>query len=296
MKLKTYTLAVALFLIMVSCTKNEEKEKEIRQLQQKFEFGRITNKALEEKNQILERGIVRTDSIIENFGEDSTKVYKEYLDFLADKSKIVKFLKDSIYDEDNNYILNVITDGYYTNSIFYKPNEEGLFVKNRFDFIVYILNTFDRSTDNIKNFFSESDKKKIYALFEDNRTYEESGASTLVSALLAAYDDVKNMDNKKFAEAEKILYTKETSTWDYLKTCNPGGVFYDVISDKVKQIQKDSKIIGQQRYAYVYSFWVRRIHENNAEAVYDLLAEMHQKLAKYVRIEMIKPIDVKDVK
>lgn len=140
-----------------------------------------------------------------------------------------------------------------------------------------IRQTFDRSAESLKTLFDEDTKSLIVETLKSEydyfKFYESTGLSDLVKALIVAYKEIGNNEellNQLYqrAETNDVLYDE---------------VYTDLISEDVVKLigedySEDPLIMGFIRYRWVYSFWVRRHHENNKEYVFELLKEFHERM------------------
>lgn len=143
----------------------------------------------------------------------------------------------------------------------------------------YLWRRFDRSPENIRNFLSEKNKKFILSFFKKNNLYINSGLKDLVKCLLISYKDIghnKDLLEKLHKRSESIGVLGDKK---YLELASPD------VKKLLSANNFDDPIVDERtRYTWVYSFWVRRNHENNSEVVYQLIKEIDE----YMDLEEIK--------
>jgi hypothetical protein len=136
----------------------------------------------------------------------------------------------------------------------------------------------------IKNFI-KNDGKKILATFNSYKrilfrllpygTYHASPAHRMIDALMAAYNDIHQKENENDIWVD-IYSAMEDGKKKYAAN------YYDDIdkytSDAVLKIftTKDADENVKGDVVWAYSFWARRYHEGNIDAVYDIVSQIQE--------------------
>ncbi|WP_435262656.1 hypothetical protein [Tenacibaculum sp. nBUS_03] len=147
----------------------------------------------------------------------------------------------------------------------------------------YILSRFDRSSKNIELFFNSKIKNLIFSYFKNKHLfYKNSGLKLYVKCLILSYEESSN-NQDGFNELYK-LSQKNDSSLDGGKHVNFANT---MVTDKLKELFVKENINTSNKEIYyewerfvfhVYSFWARRINENNEQIVYQLLKEFNEKI------------------
>ncbi len=142
-------------------------------------------------------------------------------------------------------------------------------------FLHYVWMNLDRSGENIRSYFTESGIQYTANLIKDG--YIFGGGAQLAEALMTAYKELEGQD-----ELLEDLYLRADTVH---VLADPA--YREIVSPKVKALlgedySDDPIVDAETRYNWVYSFWVRRHHEKNADAVYDLITRLDTKVKSII--------------
>lgn len=210
----------------------------------------------------------------ENSSKDNVAPSNVALDIIMRYDEEV-IIEEEVNPESEEFLFNFkyltqlteLDHGHVSNVLFYGMDTD---YRQDYDYYSvgrYFINTFDRSSENIENFF-DSDKIDLIAEVIENSThYFSSNADYMLSAYVSAYEELK--DDQEFLEEasnekDDVLYR------DIIET---------KYSPKVSNILDfNSYYSTNYKLFKVYAFWVRRHKEGNAQIAYDILKKIKNKL------------------
>ncbi|MBL3658755.1 hypothetical protein [Fulvivirga sediminis] len=289
-------VSFATLIILSSCDKiivadketvEKEKTEYINQLNEKDSTITELTAKLKRHSELLE--LLHNELYEETVNKNSVIELFRGFDFFADKGKLCKTIVDLMKLREKNAITIFMGDRWY----FYKgPDYERFSANNELGVMRILWNNIDRNTAYINAFLTEDVKQSIYAVFEDNTIYEDSGMSLMVSALLTAYNEIEmgEESNSHFFHLKQMLYdnSEESESYEHWKECRRianellvSEEVMSILSDESYATSSSNYIDVDHMIFYTYSFWCRRDREGNSEAVYQLLSEFHQNVAKY---------------
>ncbi|MGB6037596.1 MAG: hypothetical protein WBG42_15080 [Cryomorphaceae bacterium] len=145
-------------------------------------------------------------------------------------------------------------------------------------FLHYVWMNLDRSGENIRSYFT--DKGIEYAAYLIKDGYSFGGGAQLAEALAIAYKELEGKDkllDDLYLRADTVHVLADPA-------------YREIVSPNVKALLQedysdDPIVDAETRYNWVYSFWVRRHHEKNAEAVYDLITRLDAKVKSIIEDE-----------
>ncbi len=270
-----------LLLNLISCKKNSTVNSIVNAIS-KTETKQANPEIIVLENELL--SVKKEHKIRLEYYEQATQKEKSHYIY---KHRVSAYLKNGKYFFDYKKIINAIynkleldkvdflTSLYFNYNIFHS---EYYSQDKETSFLNYIWTNFDRSPENIYNFFnneseSETIKDKIYSLFSNNAIYTDSGIKNYVEGLLLAYEE--NSSEDRLSE----IYNQTKGDEYYEKP------FIDTItSEQMKMFLSNATKPTDNSISYrafqLYSFWGRRYHENNQEIVYQLIKEFHQNMEK----------------
>lgn len=279
--------AIIFFFSLLSCNTKETKQlnDKITQLNlvknnQKQLIDSLTSKRtlLKDKKKSL-KGIIE-DNYIKK--EQLKQLTNKKWHFLVSKENVLKHIYSSFDLQENPFFKGL---EYSVLSFLPQIRENDKFdIADRDSFLIYQLSLFDRSSENIKDFFSDDTIDLITSFFINNRYYKTSGAEYFVEALLLAYENLPGDKNQTLTE----LYNgfAEEGYW-FLNSKNE--LKEKIVSSEVLRYLSENKYssyIFTEEYEKerddfipnIYSFWARRHHEGNKEIVYDILKKVNDKI------------------
>ncbi len=265
---------VALLLIgsCLSCNfRSEETEKEIESykteitsLKKKIQIKESVNFSLREINEKNESKIEALEEKAKSqfylSKNEASYLIDEKMQFILNKKDFLdKTIK--IADFKNNSFFEIYNFFFYFGD-YYESNP----VEDERGFMQYLMNRFDRNSDNIRSFFNEDIIEYLAEAIRLTGAYESSGLESRINFLLTAYEDEAS-DPDLFLKLHKKFSSNEWS-WneDFL---------LNLPSENVKMIMSDSfeVDVDAQKVFDSYGFWARRHKEGNAEVVYTILKE-----------------------
>ncbi len=277
-------LFIALVLI-TSCASNEEKIAELKEkvvlVETKLDIQRIENENLKtHRTKLLNRMDSVSKTVDEHYlpKEYLSLVTKRAFHYIFDKKKVIKMFFDDFnlkeYDVERG-----IANSYYLSP--YAGDYEK--VDSEYDLFHSIFASVDRSPEALQRLFTEEVKQIIYALFESNDLYEDTGAEAMVEALLLAYEELAD-------DYETLPQIYDLAAKDYLSGYDEiNEIIAYTATDEVREILSDENYTNydndvwseiDSRLFLVYTFWARRYHEENQAVVYSLLKEFHRNVTK----------------
>ena len=145
-------------------------------------------------------------------------------------------------------------------------------------FLHYVWKNLDKREENIRSYFNSKSIEYAATLIKDN--YESGGLSQLAEALLIAYQEMEGKDkllDDLYLRADTIHVLADPA-------------YGEIVSPKVKALLQedysdDPIIDAETRCNWVYSFWVRRHYEQNAEVVYELISLIDSKVRELIEDE-----------
>lgn len=145
-------------------------------------------------------------------------------------------------------------------------------------FLHYVWKNLDKREENIRSYFNSKSIEYAATLIKDN--YEYGGLSQLAEALLIAYQEMEGKDkllDDLYLRADTIHVLADPA-------------YGEIVSPKVKALLQedysdDPIIDAETRCNWVYSFWVRRHYEQNAEVVYELISLIDSKVRELIEDE-----------
>ncbi|QXP59836.1 hypothetical protein [Olleya sp. HaHaR_3_96] len=124
----------------------------------------------------------------------------------------------------------------------------------------YFMKVFDRTPENIKNFFGDNEIEILVKMIIDNNNYISSRTNLWLDGFIKAYEELKN--DPEFlmqASTEKDVHA-----------------YYELITSKystdVTEIMDfESNYDLDYKLFKIYSFWARRYNEGNSEVVFSIV-------------------------
>lgn len=283
--MKNYYLYIFTVLLLCYSCKNESTKK-IIELENQLNIQEKINDSLKNINLKEEKinDSLKNINLKVTQVADSIRSIDHYLDkksvayfldsnyqIILNKNKVVKYVLDRLQLQKQD-IERATTNGWLWKTNYFNTNP----VVNKDDFLNFLYSKFDRSPENIKNFFTSDILQPVYSYFKDNTLYEDSGMHSIAKAFLVSYQEIKDEDHLL-----DNLYLKLIENKGYNFTTN-------MASEEVKLILDDENYTAyntsysslESRIFITYSFWARRHHEGNKEIVYKLLKELHNNLSK----------------
>lgn len=144
-------------------------------------------------------------------------------------------------------------------------------------YLSYLWLHFDRSETNLVTYFSQQNWNFIYSLLYESNVYEDSGLKSLSKALILSYEQIGTNEALLEELYERSLRISTLFDSKYEELVSP-----DVKKLLAEDYSEDPIINRLTRYSWVYSFWVRRYHEQNSDAVYLLIQKLDQGMAAYI--------------
>lgn len=279
MIISKYYIYIASAFILTACDNKIEKEV-LSKLDYELRSIKISNNILKEQISLSRK---KADSITElNYVPKKTiKTHlNDSLSYLLDKTSVFKRIKNDYLINDYGFDFTIYDNcGYINEDLNFGLRELNATEK-------FIIN-FDRSSENIDNFFSENLNIITSILTLD--FYKKSGMHITFEALIKAYEELAedefNTIYSVFSEIEneEIQYINsiasdevinmlrkdiEYTDFDFTEDFHTGG-YVESVGDKFGTIN---------RLLYIYSFWGRRHKEGNKEAVYRALKKINSKM------------------
>jgi hypothetical protein len=151
-------------------------------------------------------------------------------------------------------------------------------VRSRDFFLHYAWMNLDRSGENIRSYFTEGGIQFTAYLIKDGYIY--GGGAQLAEALMIAYKELEGKDkllDDLYLRADTVHVLADPA-------------YREMASPKVKALigkdySDDPVIDAETRANWVYSFWVRRHHEKNDNAVFDLITRLDAKVKLIIEDE-----------
>ncbi|MGG6229173.1 hypothetical protein [Tenacibaculum sp. SDUM215027] len=267
----------ALAMFFCSCNldqeKNEKLEKELISYKKQYALLKDQYKNIVKQNDSINN--IVTQKFID----------REYLDFFVNntykyslnKRNLVTFVFNKIGLNKNDVLGELWNNGLFS---FYNF-ENNAEITSKSDFFTYLWFKIDRSPEFITSFLSNEDKKYIYTLFENNSFYKDSGLEAMVKGLLISYEQVEN-NPELLQKIYKLAKDEKEYVGDTVDFIEGELDIFDVSSvlDDINYSTYPNESKRINRIGYVYKFWARRYEEDNKEAVYNLLKELHSNLSK----------------
>ncbi|MFV0345236.1 MAG: hypothetical protein ACK5IQ_03175 [Bacteroidales bacterium] len=219
----------------------------------------------------IEKSIEDINKEIDSFSISRDSFFQfNYLELWLQKQELAKYIVDSLGLSVENLLLKQKTQ-----LLAPIDNMNAYAIINKSGFIRYMWNKFNRSTQKIENFLTETDKRQIYSILKKDNRYYTSALSTMAQALILAYWEIQDWDSEIKDKVEDILYAADSD--DVCRIFDVDGEYYKLVSENVKKVLRS---VDREYFAdYPYSFWIRRWHEGNSEAVYELIKEFHANLS-----------------
>lgn len=287
MKMKIFNLVtIMFFLSLLSCNTEETKQlnDKITQLNLiKYNQEQLID-SLNSKRFLLEDKKESLEGFIENScieKEQLKQLTNKEWHFLGSRADVLKYICYSLELYENHFVKGL---EYSVLSFLPQVKEEDEYDSTDINsFLSYQLSLFDRSSENIKDFFSDDTIDLITSVFIDNRYYKTSGTEYFVKALLLAYENLPRDKNQILTE----LYNgfNEEGYWflDSRKDFKEKVVSSEVLNHLSKSSYSSygAEYYEEERDGFIpniYSFWARRHHEGNKEIVYEILKKANDKI------------------
>lgn len=284
-------LIVLLFALYSCNNKTEEQQLQInnlqRQLTAKDSIINVISGDLDKSNYKIENSNAEILTLENQINAETLISFTgEYTPIINTKN-LIKFAFKS-HDLDNINIMTSIwsSEALVNRQILGKINP----TLDKFSVLNHIWSSVDRSPENLKKLITPKEKQVLYLLFKNNNLYKESGASSIVKALLTAYTEVENNESIRYEnDLTNKMYSQDPDAdnyWDVYEEIE--NTINDFASEEVKDILSDENYSSKKdqgsklsnRVFFVYSFWIRRYKEKNQTLVYELLKELHQNVSK----------------
>ena len=260
---------------MISCQKKDE----IKSLQKKINELEIS---LNAKKDSISKIKLQSNEL-----KIKSKKFEQLIEFSLDNKSIFEHIMYRIenpnpYDSEDTQrnFHNSVDEGFSIPDKKYILNDFSNINKDSYS--RYILSRFDRSSGNIKVFFNIKMKNLIFSYFKkENKFYKNSGLNLYIKSLLLSYEESLNQKDN-FKELFEISKKYDTSleSGEHIIFANT------MATKKIKELFKQENLTSTneeiyhewERFVfYVYSFWARRINENNDQIIYKLLKEFDEK-------------------
>ncbi|WP_299683254.1 hypothetical protein [uncultured Tenacibaculum sp.] len=283
MKANIFTLKLlCLSLItisLISCNFSSDNNATINELQKEIATKEAINNALKEANKNFKKRIETLENGAKTQSEQCVSEYEQklYLDketvnfliddelnFILDKKDFAKKAVE-LADFKNNSFFNIYN--YFFNLYHYKPYP----IKTKMQFMHYLMNKFNRSSENIERFFDEETVSYIANLIKQTGYYEASGLKPRLTCLLTTYED-ESTNEEFFLE----VYAKFNSeSWDWNEV---DDIPSEEMKNTIKNIFTTHEIYTQDIFDS-YGFWARRFNEGNAATVYKVLKQFQDDIS-----------------
>jgi len=145
-----------------------------------------------------------------------------------------------------------------------------------------LYSNFERTPENISKVFNERILNHIALLFNKNILPKNYKTYGVLKGLLMTYEELNDEDCDRLYQ---LLALKDQNYFEYVDQCDEA--FKNQISFRVKDYVTATPYIQyydntdagfDKRLFYLYSFWARRYHEGNKEAVYEILKRLDEKI------------------
>ena len=283
-------LIVVLFALYSCNNKTEEQQLQINKLQKqltaKDSIINVISGDLDKSNHKIENSSAEILTLENQINAETLISFTDESAPIINTKNFIKFAFKSHDLENTNIMSSIWWKGAFINSKqFGKPR----LALDEFSIINYIWSSIDRSPENLKKLITPKEKQVLYLIFKNNNLYKDSGASSIVKALLTAYTEVENNESIRYEnDLTSKMYSQvqyADNYWDVYEEIE--NTINDFASEEVKGILSDENYSpkkGQEsklsnRVFFVYSFWIRRYKEKNQTLVYELLKELHQNVS-----------------
>jgi len=140
-------------------------------------------------------------------------------------------------------------------------------IDNKYFIGYYFMKVFNRTSKNIENFFGDKEIELLAQMIGESYNYINSNTYLWLDGCIQAFDELKS-DPDFFRQASKES--------DYDK-------YRDLVSSKysekvTKIIDFSSEYDTDDKLFKIYSFWVRRYNEGNADVVFTILKKIKNQL------------------
>lgn len=284
-------LIVVLFALYSCNNKTEEQQLQInklqRQLTAKDSIINIISGDLDKSNHKIENSSAEILTLENQINAETLISFTDESTPIINTKNFIKFAFKSHDLDHTNIMSSIWWRGAFINSKqFGKPR----LALDEFSIINYIWSSIDRSPENLKKLITPKEKQVLYLIFKNNNLYKDSGASSIVKALLTAYTEVANNESIRYEnDLTSKMYSQvqyADNYWDVYEEIE--NTINDFASEEVKGIlsdenyspNKDQESKLSHRVFFVYSFWIRRYKEKNQTLVYELLKELHENVSK----------------
>ncbi|MEO0895458.1 MAG: hypothetical protein AAFY71_03490 [Bacteroidota bacterium] len=162
----------------------------------------------------------------------------------------------------------------------------------------YIITRLDRSPDQLYSRFLTY-QGLIYSIIPPS-FYHGSVLSDYTETLIAVYEELQK--EERLESKMNSLYQKLNDLSGFCSVAESHGqILGDLVSDQTKEKFDDTYDLCTLDPVFndanwFYSFWVRRYHEGNAEAVYTILKEIKDHYKKVARIPSIPAEEMGEVR
>lgn len=291
-KHKSKLCLIVLLFALYSCNnKTEEQQLQInnlqRQLTAKDSIINVISEDLDKSNHKIENNNAEILTLENQINAETLISFTGDYTPIINTKNLIKFAFKS-HDLDHINIMTSIwsSQALVNRKILGKVNP----TLDQFSVVNHIWSSVDRSPENLKKLITPKEKQVLYLLFKNNNLYKESGASSIVKALLTAYTEIENNESIRYEnDLTNKMYSQDPDAdnyWDvYEEIENTINNFAseevkDILSDENYSSKKDQGSKLSNRVFFVYSFWIRRYKEKNQTLVYNLLKELNQNVSK----------------
>ena len=289
--ISTLFLIVILFVLYSCNTKTEEQQIKINNLQTqltvKDSIINVISEDLDKSNHKIENSNAEISTLEKQINAETLISFTSESTPILNTTNFIKFAFKSRDLENTNIMTSIWNGGAFINS---KQFGKARLTLDDSSIINYIWSSIDRSPENLKKLITPKEKQVLYLLFKNNNLYKDSGASSIVKALLTAYTEVENNESIRHEnDLTNKMYSQDPYADSYSDVYEEiENTINDFASEEVKGILSDENYYSSSgresklsnRVFFVYTFWIRRYKEKNQTLVYELLKELHQNVSK----------------
>jgi len=289
-----YSKKAYLFIILIaalsllSCNQNDYKtEKEnIETLEKEIALKDSTIVAIinEGRDLKIKAATLQNLSGRKYIKKDHYSFLLKHKNILTDKESVVRAVIEELSLETSDIMPQLFETYVFNNygkNIFYRN------LNHKSEALVALWNNVDRSPEAIKSFLTENDKLMLVNIFKNNTIYKDSGLSAIAQSLLTSYEEIEasEQDKQHLYNLKRVIYEEPydlDDDSDYYTEAR--RLIQELTSEQVNTLMalenysayQDSGSELNNRLQLIYTFWARRLKENNKEEVYHLIKELHE--------------------